>query len=50
MLAASMNAAVGRGAVLLGLLACLSGIAITVAGIRRRDQRALRSTVKYAYL
>ena len=50
MLAASMNAAIGRGAVLLGLLACLSGIAITVAGIRRGDQRALRSTARYAYL
>ncbi len=50
MLAVSLNAAAGRGAVLLGLLACLSGIAITVAGIRRHDQRALRSTVRYAYL
>ncbi|MGA0878534.1 MAG: heme lyase CcmF/NrfE family subunit [Ilumatobacteraceae bacterium] len=49
MLAASLNAAVGRGAILLGLLACLSGIAITVAGIRRRDQRALRSSARYAY-
>lgn len=50
MLAASLNAAFGRGAVLLGLLACLSGIAITVAGIRRRDMRALRSSSRYAYL
>ncbi|MFM7756294.1 MAG: heme lyase CcmF/NrfE family subunit, partial [Actinomycetota bacterium] len=50
MLAASLNAAFGRGAVLLGLLACLSGIAITVAGIRRRDMRALRTSSRYAYL
>ena len=50
MLAVSLNAAVGRGAILLGVLTCLAGIAITIAGIRRHDQRALKSTIRYAYV
>ena len=50
MLAVSINGAIGRGAILLGLLTCLSGIAITVAGIRKHDLRALRSTTRYAYV
>lgn len=50
MFAVSLNAAIGRGAVLLGLLACLSGIVITVAGIRKHDVRALKSSPRYAYL
>ena len=50
MLAVSLNAAVGRGAILLGVLTCLAGIAITVAGIRRHDQRALKSSIRYAYV
>ncbi len=50
MLAVSINAAIGRGAILLGLLTCLSGIAITVAGIRKHDLRALKSAPRYAYL
>jgi cytochrome c-type biogenesis protein CcmF len=49
-LAVSINGAIGRGAILLGLLTCLSGIAITVAGIRKHDLRALRSTTHYAYV
>jgi cytochrome c-type biogenesis protein CcmF len=49
-LAVSINGAIGRGAILLGLLTCLSGIAITVAGIRKHDLRALRSTTQYAYV
>lgn len=49
MLAVSINAALGRGAILLGLLTCLSGVAVTIAGIRRHDLRALKSSVRYAY-
>lgn len=49
MLAVSINAALGRGAILLGVLTCLSGIAITVAGIRKNDLRALKSASRYAY-
>ena len=50
MLAISLNAAVGRGAVLLGVLACLFGTAITIAGIRKNDQRALKTSTRYSYL
>ena len=50
MLAVSINAAIGRGAILLGLLTCLSGIAITFAGIRKHDLRALKSAPRYAYV
>lgn len=50
MLAVSINAALGRGAILLGLLTCLSGVAVTIAGIRRHDLRALKSSVRYAYV
>ncbi|MBM3827892.1 MAG: heme lyase CcmF/NrfE family subunit [Actinobacteria bacterium] len=50
MLAVSLNAAVGRGAVLLGVLTCIAGIAITIAGVRRHDQRALKSSIRYAYV
>lgn len=50
MLAISLNAAVGRGAVLLGVLACLFGMAITTAGIRKNDQRALKTSTRYSYL
>ena len=50
MLAVSLNAAIGRGAVLLGLLACVFGAAITIAAIRNRDQRALKSSTRYSYL
>jgi len=50
MLAVSINAALGRGAILLGLLTCLSGIAVTIAGIRQHDLRALKSSVRYAYV
>lgn len=49
MLAVSLNAAAGRGAILLGLLVCAVGIVVTVAGIRRHDVRILRSSPRYAY-
>ena len=49
MLGASLNAAVGRGAILLGLLVCLFGIGITIAGIRQNNLKALRSSAYYAY-
>ena len=49
MLGASLNAAVGRGAILLGLLVCLFGIGITIAGIRQGNLKALRSSAYYAY-
>lgn len=50
MLAVSLNAAVGRGAILLGVLACTFGAAITIAGLRNSDQRALKSSTRYSYL
>ncbi|MEY3680440.1 MAG: heme lyase CcmF/NrfE family subunit [Ilumatobacteraceae bacterium] len=50
MLAVSLNAAVGRGAILLGVLVCVFGIAITVTGIRRNDPKILRATARYAYV
>ena len=49
MLAVSLNAAAGRGAILLGLLVCAVGIVVTVIGIRRHDPRILRSSPRYAY-
>ena len=49
MLAVSLNAAVGRGAILLGLLVCAIGIIVTIVGIRRKDLRILRSSPRYAY-
>ena len=48
MLAVSLNAAFGRGAVLLGLLVCAAGILATVAGIRRHDHRMMRMSTRYA--
>ena len=50
MLAVSLNAAVGRGAILLGVLTCLAGMGITLTGIRRGDSRALRSSIRYSYV
>lgn len=50
MLAVGLNAAIGRSAVLLGVMACVFGVAITVAGIRKSDQRALKSSVRYSYV
>jgi len=49
MLAVSLNAAFGRGAVLLGLLVCLAGALVTIGGIRRRDVRIMRMSTRYAY-
>ena len=49
MLAVSLNAAVGRGAILLGLLVCAVGIVVTVTGIRRKNVRILRASPRYAY-
>ena len=46
MFAVSINAALGRGAILLGLLTCLSGVAVTIAGIRQHDLRALKSSAR----
>jgi cytochrome c-type biogenesis protein CcmF len=48
-LAVSLNAAAGRGAILLGLLVCAFGVVVTVVGIRRHDVRILRSSPRYAY-
>ena len=50
MLAVGLNAAVGRGAVLLGVLACAFGAAITVAAIRKHDLRALKVSSRYSYV
>lgn len=49
MLAVSLNAAIGRGAVLLGVLVCVFGIGVTFAGIRQNNAKALRSSAYYAY-
>ena len=49
MLAVSLNAALGRGAILGGLLVCVAGLLVTLSGIRRNDSRVLRSTSRYAY-
>lgn len=50
MLAVSLNAAVGRGALLLGLAAAVLGIVTTVSGIRSGDRRLLRYAHRYAWL
>ena len=50
MLAVGLNAAAGRGAVLLGVLVCAFGIVVTVAGIRQGNTRVLRSTARYSYV
>ena len=49
MLAVSLNAALGRGAILGGLLVCVAGLLVTLTGIRRNDSRVLWSTSRYAY-
>ena len=50
MLAVGLNAAAGRGAILLGVLVCAFGIVVTVAGIRQGNTRVLRSTARYSYV
>jgi len=49
-LAVSLNGAVGRGAILLGVLVCLFGIGITVGGIRQGNKRALIASARYAWV
>ena len=48
MLAASLNGALGRGGLLLALVAASFGIFSTVYGIRRADARLVRQAPKYA--
>lgn len=50
MLAASLNAAVGRGAIGVGLLAVAFGIIATVTSIVQRDSRLARTAPRYAWL
>lgn len=45
-----MIGALGRAALLLGLLSCIFGIVTVVAGIRVRDQRLMRTASRYAWL
>lgn len=45
-----MIGALGRAALLLGLLSCVFGIVTVVAGIRMRDQRLMRTASRYAWL
>ena len=50
MLAAGLNAALGRGAVGIGVLAVAFGGFATVLGIVKRDSKLLRSAPNYAWL
>lgn len=50
MFAVSVNAALGRGAILLGVLGCIFSIVVTVAGIRSRDHKVLRTSARYSYV
>jgi cytochrome c-type biogenesis protein CcmF len=49
-LAASLNGALGRAGLLLGLLACVFGIVTVVAGVRAHDTRLLRTAPRYAWI
>ena len=50
MLAISLNGAVGRGAILLGVLVCIFGIGVTITGIRQNNARALVASARYAWV
>jgi cytochrome c-type biogenesis protein CcmF len=49
-LAASLNAALGRAGLMLTLASATFGVMATVYGIRRGDRRILRTTPRYAWL
>ena len=50
MLAASLNGSVGTAALLVGLTASIFGAVSLVVGVRRRDDRLLRSGGRYAWV
>ena len=50
MIAASLNAALGRAGLMLMLAACFSGALAALYGIRRGDRKLLRTVPRYAWL
>ena len=50
MIAASVNAALGRAGLLLMLAACVIGALTVLVGVRRGDQRLLRQGARYAWM
>lgn len=50
MLAASLNGALGRGALLIGLIAAIFGIVVTISGIRAHDAKVLRLAPRFAWV
>ncbi len=50
MIAASVNAALGRAGLLLMLAACVMGALTVLVGVRRGDQRLLQQGARYAWM
>src|SRR6188508_1368663 len=50
MIAASVNAALGRAGLLLMLAACIMGAFTVLVGVRRADERLLRQGARYAWM
>ena len=50
MIAASVNAALGRAGLLLMLAACVMGAITVLMGVRRADERLLRQGARYAWM